>query len=196
MGRHILGETGYHLRKIMLIRHGEKHTPGSPDRGITADGRHAKHELTVRGWQRAGALVGHFAPPGGMSKNSKILTPRAIFASNATKKSPSKRAMHTVWPLADFLRVPVHHELAEDQEEELAPLLLKAPSPVLVVWHHGNIPALARAIAGPDIPCPDEWPDDRFDVTWILDRADGRSAKWKFSQAPQCLLPGDSPTVF
>ena len=41
---------------------------------------------------------------------------------------------------------------------------------MLVSWHHGRIAKLARRIGGIDIGCPDEWPDDRFDVVWILER--------------------------
>jgi hypothetical protein len=34
-----------------------------------------------------------------------------------------------------------------------------------------------------------KWPDERFDIVWVLDR-DGE--RWKFSQLPQMLLAGDS----
>jgi hypothetical protein len=182
------------MRKIMLIRHGEKHTPGSPDRGITADGRHAHHELTVRGWQRAAALVGLFAPAGGFHDGSHIQTPHSIFASDATRDSPSKRAMHTVSPLADVLGIPVNHNFAEEEEDLIALAVLKAPSPVLIAWHHGNLPLLAKKIAGGHLACPAHWPDDRFDVTWVLDCDHGGG--WTFSQVAQCLLPGDRTTTF
>ena len=45
------------MHKIMIIRHAEKHQHGSHGQGVTEDGRPARHELTVRGWQRAAALV-------------------------------------------------------------------------------------------------------------------------------------------
>jgi hypothetical protein len=38
-------------------RHAEKHQHASHDRGVTEDGRPPHRELTVRGWQRAGALA-------------------------------------------------------------------------------------------------------------------------------------------
>src|SRR2546430_3960786 len=87
------GVTG--MLKIMIIRHAEKHQHGSRDRGVNEDGRPAHHELTVRGWQRAGALVHLFAPPGGLPAGSRIHTPRSIFASDATGDSPSLRAMRS-----------------------------------------------------------------------------------------------------
>src|SRR5580765_934540 len=101
------GVTG--MLKIMIIRHAEKHQHGSHDRGVSEDGRPAHHELTVRGWQRAGALVHLFAPPGGPPDGSRIYTPRSIFASEATRDSPSLRAMHTVGPLAAALGIAVNH---------------------------------------------------------------------------------------
>jgi hypothetical protein len=154
------------MLKIMIIRHAEKHQHGSHDRGVSEDGRPAHHELTVRGWQRAGALVHLFAPPGGLPDGSRIQTPRSIFASDATRDSPSLRAMHT------------------------AAVVIAAPSPALIVWHHAAIPRLVMEIAGKLPGCPVHWPDDRFDLIWILEHNAPR-AGWSFSQVLQRLLPGD-----
>ena len=182
------------MSKIMLIRHGEKHGHGSRDRGVTADGRRAHHELTVRGWQRATALVPFFAPGAKMPKSSLIQTPRSIFASDATKGSPSLRAMHTAGPLADALGIKVNHDHAEDEEGALVDAALAAPAPVLIVWHHGKIPKIVRIIAGPKLVCPVHWPDDRFDMVWILDR--NGAGIWSFSQVAQRLFPDDRSTPF
>jgi len=179
------------MQKIMIIRHAEKHQHGIHDRGVTEDGRPAHHELTVRGWQRAAALVNFFAPHGGRPKDSPIQPPRSIFASNATKESPSMRAMHTVGPLAQALGIVVNHDYAEDQEAALAAAVAAASSPVLIAWHHGHIARLAKEIAGEHIGCPGHWPDERFDVVWILERNSGHEGFWKFSQVAQFLLPGD-----
>ena len=181
--------------KIMLIRHGEKHGHGIHDYGVSADGRHKHHELTVRGWQRAALLVTLFAPaPGPLPRSSLIQTPRSIFASDATKDSPSLRAMHTAGPLATALGISVNHDHAEDEEDALAAAVMSAPSPVLIVWHHGNIPRLARSIAGPKLVCPLHWPDDRFDMVWILDHSG--TGIWTFSQVPQRLFHDDPSTPF
>ena len=182
------GVTG--MLKIMIIRHAEKHQHGSHDRGVSEDGHPAHHELTVRGWQRAGALVHLFAPPGGLPDGSRIYTPRSIFASDATRDSPSLRAMHTVGPLAAALGIPVNHAYAEDEEAALAAVVVAAPSPALIVWHHAAIPRLVTEIAGKLPGCPAHWPDDRFDLIWILER-DTPRAGWSFSQVLQRLLPGD-----
>ena len=51
--------------KIMVIRHGEKPLRTPPPYGVTAEGRREKESLTIRGWQRAGALAAFFAPTDG-----------------------------------------------------------------------------------------------------------------------------------
>jgi broad specificity phosphatase PhoE len=178
------------MLKIMIIRHAEKHQHGSHDRGISEDGRPSHHELTVRGWQRAGALVHLFAPPGGRPESCRVGTPRSIFASDATRDSPSLRAMHTAGPLAAALSIPINHAYAEGEETALAATVVAAPSPVLIVWHHGAISRLVAQIAGVLPGCPLHWPDDRFDLIWILERNAPRAC-WGFSQVSQRLLPGD-----
>ena len=40
------------------------------------------------------------------------------------------------------------------------------------------------------IGCPAQWPDDRFDMIWVVDR-DGANGPWHFAQVPQLLLSGD-----
>src|ERR1700743_3653542 len=107
------------MQKIMIIRHAEKHQHGS-GRGVSQDGRPSPHELTVKGWQRAAALVRLFAPTGTLAKGAPIQTPQTIFASDATKNSPSLRAMHTAKPLADALGLKINHDYAEGEEEGLA----------------------------------------------------------------------------
>jgi hypothetical protein len=178
----------------MIIRHAEKHLHGSHGLGVTEEGRPSTHELTVRGWQRAAALVQLFAPGGAKLKSPAIQTPRSIFASDATRQSPSLRAMHTAAPLAAELGIAVNHDYAEGEEDGLVPAVLAAPSPVLIVWHHGHISRLAHKIAGEQLGCPHLWPEDRFDVVWILDRSSAHDG-WSFTQLAQCLLPDDCPDV-
>ena len=176
------------MTRVMIIRHAEKHN-GLGERGVSLDGLRTKHELTVRGWQRAGALVRYFAPVGGLPPGAPISTPRTIFASAATPKSPSLRPKHTVEPLAAVLGVTINVDHPEGEEAAVAAAAVAAPGPVLISWHHSHIPRLARAIAGSPLDCPHEWPEDRFDVVWILDRDD--AGAWAFSQAAQLLFAGD-----
>ncbi len=175
----------------MIIRHAEKHTDGGLGRGVNIDGVHTKHELTVRGWQRAGALAPFFAHAAAIHGDSPISTPQSIFASASTKQSPSLRPQHTVQPLAALLRIPIDTNHACGQEAAVAAAAVAAAQPALIVWHHSHIPELARHIAGGLLACPDHWPDDRFDVVWILDRPDADSGAWSFSQVTQRLFAND-----
>jgi hypothetical protein len=191
--RHPGSKAEFAVSKIMIIRHAEKHQHGLDGHAVDEEGKHAAHELTVKGWQRAGALVSYFSRP--VAAGSGIEPPRAIFASDATKHSPSLRALHTAAPLAEELGISVNHHFPAGAEEALADAVLAAPSPVLVVWHHNHIYSLARAIAGAAIGCPRHWPEDRFDVVWVLERETPQDG-WSFRQVAQCLLPGDCPDVF
>ena len=181
------------MKRIMIIRHGEKPAGVGPDHGVTCNGVHDSHDLTVRGWQRAGALVPYFAwadaRPG-----SPVSTPRAIFASAATRASPSRRAQHSVTALAAMLRLRVDCSHADGEEPALAAAVLTAPSPTLIAWHHSHIVRLVGLIAGDVAGAPRHWPDDRFDLVWCLDRA-GPNAGWRFTQVAQRLLPHDAETV-
>ena len=115
------------MQKIMIIRHAEKHQHGSHDRGVTEDGRPAHHELTVRGWQRAarpGASVRTARGAAGWLQDSDA---PLDFRVEATKHSPSLRAMHTVGPLAAALGIPVNHDFAEDEEAALAAAWSRPP---------------------------------------------------------------------
>jgi len=181
--------------KIMIIRHAEKHQHGSYGLCVSEDGHACRHELTVRGWERAAALINLFAPAGTGAAGSVIHTPRSIFASDATAQSPSLRAMHTAGPLAAALGIQVNHDYAEGDEAALAAAVHASPLPTLIVWHHLGIPKLARKIAGGEIECPAQWPEDRFDLVWILERNNARASTWAFSQIAQRLLPGDCPDV-
>jgi hypothetical protein len=183
------------MPRIMIIRHAEKHN-GGRERGVNIDGFHTKHELTVRGWQRAGALVRFFAPVGGWPPGSPISTPRSIFASAATPESPSLRAQHTVKPLAETLGLLIDARHAEGEEPAAAAAALAAApmGPVLISWHHSHIPRLVGSVAGGELACPQDWPDERFDVVWVLDRSDEvADAPWRFSQVAQCLFAYDRP---
>ena len=181
------------MRRIMIIRHAEKPGDADPDHGVSWNGVHDRHDLTVRGWQRAGALVRFFAPIGG-PPNGRLASPATIIASAAMVDSRSLRAQHTVLPLAVALGIAIDTRHADGEEDAVAATALAAASPVLIAWHHHHIVSLARKIGGSAIGCPRHWPDDRFDMVWVLDRsADG--APWTFAQVPQRLLAGDRADV-
>ena len=175
--------------RIMLIRHAEK--PDDKDGGVDPKGKPDKHDLIVRGWQRAGALVQFFANP--RDPNGPIKRPATIFATEPTTGSDSKRPLHTVTPLAKFLNLNIDSTIAEGSEDALLKAAIAANGVVLIAWHHEKIPAIANLILQ-NTAAPQKWPGDRFDVAWIFTR-DAPTAPWQFAQAPQLLLAGDSPNV-
>jgi phosphohistidine phosphatase SixA len=182
------------MTKIMIIRHAEKPDGDGGVHGVSTDGERDKHDLSVRGWQRAGALVRFFAPVEPRSGGGLIATPRSIFASAPVPGSPSVRAKHTVSPLAEALGLRVRIDHADGDETGLARAALEAPGPVLIAWHHNHIPSLVREITGDPAVAPWSWPDERFDLVWLLERS-AEDGPWRFSQAAQRLLAHDRPEL-
>jgi hypothetical protein len=126
--------------KIMVVRHAEKPDDAGTISGVDIDGNQNRDELTVRGWQRAGALVRFFAPVDGHFRDQRIETPGTIFASRVAPHSKSLRSQHTVAPLAEIIgREKLRLDFAEGQEEELVAAAVAADGVVLISWHHGAI---------------------------------------------------------
>lgn len=175
---------------VMIIRHGEK--PDGTEPGVDADGHEDDGSLTAAGWRRAHALVGLFDPAGGAPR-AGLARPTVIYAAGATDQGEGQRTRETVAPLADALGVPVRTGFGRGDERELAEEVEAAadggrPVATLIAWQHGGIPAIAEAFPHVRPDPPREWPEDRFDVVWVLTRtADG----WRFSQVPEQVLPGD-----
>ncbi len=173
---------------IMIVRHAEKPTESNEQFGVRPDGDHDRHSLSVRGWTRAGALVGLFAPHRG-EPTAGLARPDAIYASGHTGDG-SRRPIQTVTPLAERLGQEVHSDWAVVEEAELATSLAARRGAALVAWHHEAIPNIVRALGSVAPATPKNWPDDRFDVVWTFTRA---GSGWQFAQVPQLLLAGDLP---
>lgn len=176
------------LRKIMIIRHAEKPVKEQAMRGVDPAGRRGDDNLTVRGWQRAGALVGLFAPHDARSARTGINRPAAIFAAGAEKAGKSRRSVQTVSPLAAALGLTIDDTLKATEEDRLAASILRLDGPVLVAWEHDAIARIVEVVTEGAATAP-QWPDDRFDLVFVLDR-DAR--RWQFTQVTQRLLAGDS----
>ncbi|ACB94514.1 hypothetical protein [Beijerinckia indica] len=184
--------------KIMLIRHSEK--PGKDPaqlppviRGVAPDGTKSKDSLSVRGWQRAGALVRFFDPlPEKTEPESAIARPSALFACKALPTNSSLRPQQTLWPLSDFLKVPVNVDFAEGEEQGLVEVARGKEGVVLISWKHNKLPTIANLILGDTTTAPQKWPIDHFSTVWVFDRGD---QGWSFRQVPQRLLAEDPETV-
>jgi hypothetical protein len=174
--------------KIMIIRHGEKPSDDGFIHGVDQHGNHDPNELSVRGWQRAGALVRLFASPDASVSNHALATPQNIFACGPSDHAKSVRSVHTVQTLAEFLNRSVDQTVQRGHEQKLAKAAVSTPGPVLIAWEHDAIPDIVAAITGEDHLCPSKWPDSRFDVVWVLDQSE---SAWTFLQVAQMVLPGD-----
>jgi broad specificity phosphatase PhoE len=176
---------------ILLIRHGEK--PDTQNQGVTETGAADDRSLTVRGWQRAGALASLFGASGGPP------APSRIYASGSTKrlKSPdeevgskSERSSETVSVLAAKLQLAVIDKFSKGEEAALVTEVTLGKGTTLGCWQHEEIPKIAALILGRSGEAPASWSSNRFDVVWRLVRP-GAGQAWSFDQVCQRLLPGD-----
>jgi broad specificity phosphatase PhoE len=175
--------------KIMLIRHAERPNREESIRGVGLNGKKDKESLTVRGWQRAGALVRFFAPLDGRFVHPALARPKTLFACNAAPADPSLRPQHTLVPLADLLDVELNRDHFNGDEIALVEEVLASEGPALIAWKHDATRIIANLLLADKTTAPQHWPYDRYDVVWVFDRRDGRFA---FTQIPQLLLAGDS----
>jgi broad specificity phosphatase PhoE len=176
----------------MLIRHAEKPLGDGPPHGVTVEGTLDPESLTPRGWQRAGALVGLFVPDPSASRRPKLPTPTYLFASQVGPDSSSARPRETLLPLGERLGLAVDGRFLKEGLTELVQAIEAIDGVVLVAWEHRLIPALTTMLVGEASQVPQVWPDDRYDVVWVVERV-GRKVGRQLRQVPEMLLSGDQP---
>ncbi len=176
------------LPKVVVLRHAEKQLGDGPPRGVGLDGSPDPESLTVRGWQRAGALLGLFVAPTG---GPVIAAPTHLFASRVGEsKTDSRRPIETLEPLSERLGIPIGDAFMKDQLADLVAAIRACDGTVVVAWEHKRIPPLAALLTNSLAGLPSTWPDDRFDVLWIFE-PDLAGLSYGFRQVPQLLLAGD-----
>jgi broad specificity phosphatase PhoE len=188
-----MSEDGRRATKVMLIRHAEKPQGSSGDYGVTAEGHRDKESLTVRGWQRAGALAHLFAPAEGRAQEQSLARPQFLYASKPKKQNGSRRSMETITPLAEKLAIRINCNFMKFDTKELLEEVRVCDGAVLISWQHDYLPEIANGLLGDETTAPQEWPVDRYDVVWVLD-LDPASGRYAFKQVPQLLLMGDWAT--
>jgi broad specificity phosphatase PhoE len=177
-------------KTILIIRHGEK--PEGALKGVKIDGSEDKDSLIPRGWQRAGALVGLFAPQQGTVRPG-LSRPELLIAPEYEKHPQDRRTHQTIEPLSEELGKPIEEPFPEEKEQKLGAFVSQQTSAgvVLICWEHHRIPNIAEGIAGvtnrQDVP--KEWPPQRFDLVWRFLR---EGSGYYFSIFPQLLLANDS----
>ena len=97
--------------------------------------------------------------------------------------------LETILPLATALNLPVYHSLKDDAgiKKMVNAVLNEFPGQiVLICWHHGKIPEIAKALG---IAKPPKWDGKLFDRVWEITFPKGKAA---LKDLPQMLLYGDS----
>jgi hypothetical protein len=174
VGAGAFAQAGKPPATILMIRHAAKLTDGRID-------------LSPAGFARAKALPELFGGVGAAAPHN-LPRPDFLFATHQSKKS--NRPVETITPLSEALKLPISAEIEDDDFATLAKELLSgryAGKVVLVAWHHGKIPAFARALGA--TPPYDPWPDTQFDRVWRIDYREGKAV---LTDLPQGLMAGDS----
>ena len=196
---------------IMFVRHGEKPAHKAAPYGVNKHGEPDDHSLSPRGWSRAGALAALFshAP---LQSHGGLTRPARMFATGPSHQTKSHREIDTANPTAERLSLTLETKYTHGEEPELAKEILTREDSTLVVWHHGELPHLLsqfKVINADEVPSA--WPEDRFDLVWVLQRETGAGASaagaagaagepgdeptYRFSVTPQLLLAGDKPVT-
>jgi hypothetical protein len=176
---------------ISLLRHAEKQIGGAMPYGVTADGTPDPESLTPRGWQRAGAIVGLFVPQPGRATGTLLPTPAHLFACEVGPHSHSRRPIETLQPLAERLGKTIGEPYLQDELDGIVSAVLACDGDVLVAWEHKRIPLIVSRLVADPSNVPPTWPDDRFDLVWVLDPVGARQPTFRLRQVPQLLLAGD-----
>jgi hypothetical protein len=179
---------------VSLIRHAEKQLADQPPYSVSVDGIRDPESLTPRGWQRAGALIALFVPRADERGEGVLPTPSHLFASELGPHSQSRRPQETLQPLSERLRLRIDEHFVQDDLDDLVEAILACDGHVLVAWEHKRIPLIANRLTGDESIVPQAWPDDRYDVVWVLEPAP-TSGGFGLRQVPQLLLAGDRADV-
>ena len=163
---------------VLIIRHAEDPPSG--------------HGLSQRGEERAKAYVKYFE---NFTVDSKRLEPNAIVVAADSKQSHRPRL--TVTPFAKAASLPIDNRFANKQPADLAAELRAnyQGKVILVCWHHGQIPALLRALgtASETLVPGGKWPKDVYDwVIMVSFDGNGLVIPESTKRISEHLLPGDS----
>jgi hypothetical protein len=175
---------------IYFIRHAEKPDAALGTAGTDEQGNADDRSLTPRGWQRAGALAVWLMDPQNVKPIERVYAARPEGRhDDEGGGSKSKRPLETVTPFAERARLEVVTRYTKGGELQLGEELAGLSGVTLVSWQHENLRAIVLAVSPNVKGVPATWPDDRFDVVWVLERVDG--AAWRFTEIPQMVLDGD-----
>jgi len=163
---------------VLIIRHAEDAGTG--------------HGLSARGAERAEDYKNYFQ---NFTVDSKGREPNDILVAADSKQSHRPRL--TVTPFAKAAKLPIDSRFGNKQPADLAAELRAnhQGKVILVCWHHGQIPAVLRALGvAPETLVPGgKWPKDVYDwVIMVSFDENGRLIPENTKRISEHLLQGDS----
>ena len=141
--------------RILLMRHAEK--TGDP----------MDPHLSQDGYARATKLADYIPSTFGI--------PNFLIAASVSKHST--RCIETIKPLSTKTGILIDATYADQDYGALASQLLSLPqyaaqgTLVVLCWHHGNIPSMARSLRASRGSYPDPWNAEVFNQIVVLDYA-------------------------
>jgi hypothetical protein len=122
-----------------------------------------------------------------------LVKPARVYATATDPDHASDRPRLTAHGIAKRLDLEMLDHFGRGDEHTLAADVVSGGEPTLIVWDHGHIPTLTRAFPlAPGTEVPHAWPEDRFDLYWVL--TPGESG-YTLTITPQELLAGDAPVA-
>ena len=163
---------------VLIIRHAENPANG--------------HGLSPRGEERAKAYKNYFQ---NFTVDGERREPQAVLVAADSKHSHRPRL--TVQPFAKAANLQIDNRFANKQPADLAAELRAnyQGKIVLICWHHGQIPAVLRALGvDPAALLPNgKWPRDVYD--WVIVVSfdeNGHVIPGSTKRIAEHLLQGDS----
>src|ERR1044071_5965148 len=173
------------------------HAQEGPNNSVLLIIRHAEnpangHGLSPRGEERAKAYRNYFQ---NFTVDGKHREPQAIVVAADSKQSHRPRL--TVQPFAKAANLPIDNRFANKQPADLAAELRAnyQGKVILICWHHGQIPALLRALGADPatLLSSGKWPRDVYDwVIMISFDENGHVIPERTKRITEHLLQGDS----
>ncbi|AXG71653.1 hypothetical protein KORDIASMS9_03910 [Kordia sp. SMS9] len=160
-------------KEILIIRHAEKPAEATNE------------NLSTKGYERAAALA-YYLP-------ATFGTIDHVFAAGVGLKSPSKRPVETVTPLATRFHKKIHDGFLKYQYPEMVTHIFDdhtyTDSNIVIAWQHTDIEAIATAFGTKDVPIT-PWAEACFDLVWKLTYNGDKT--YSLTQIPQLLMYGDT----
>lgn len=142
--------------KVVMIRHGEKNE--------------ATGNLSCQGLHRALLLPAVL--------NAKFPRPAAIYVPSLSSKKITghARMFQTITPFAVQDSLAINSTYKETADSAVAREVMTKKGLILLVWEHGNIPAIAKALGvkNPNL----KWGSTDFDSIWIITYSKDNKGKW------------------